>query len=91
MADKLTPREEVIVNLKELRTKIGAEADLVFELKGTILSKGDHMKQGADKIAVHTGEAMANVMLSFRHLEDARMRLGKAIQALDGGKSVYKD
>ncbi len=34
-------------------------------------------------------EAVANVMLAYRHLEDASMRLGKAIQALDGGVSVY--
>ena len=35
------------------------------------------------------GEMRANVMLAYRHLEDARMRLGKAIQAFDGGTSVY--
>lgn len=35
------------------------------------------------------GEAKANVMLAYRHLEDASMRLGKAIQAIDGGVSVY--
>jgi hypothetical protein len=35
------------------------------------------------------GEAMANLMLALRHLEDASMRLGKCIQALDGGVSVY--
>ena len=35
------------------------------------------------------GEAIANVVLAYRHLEDASMRLGKAIQALDGGVSVY--
>ena len=35
------------------------------------------------------GEMKANVMLTYRHLEDARMRMGKAIQAYDGGKSVY--
>jgi hypothetical protein len=34
-------------------------------------------------------EANANAMLAYRHLEDASMRLGKAIQALDGGVSVY--
>jgi hypothetical protein len=34
-------------------------------------------------------EAIANVMLAYRHLEDASMRLGKVIQALDGGVSVY--
>jgi hypothetical protein len=36
-----------------------------------------------------SNEAAANVMLAYRHLEDASMRLGKAIQALDGGVSVY--
>lgn len=35
------------------------------------------------------GEAHANVTLAYRHLEDASMRLGKAIQAIDGGASVY--
>lgn len=35
------------------------------------------------------GEMIANLMLSYRHLEDASMRLGKAIQAFDGGVSVY--
>lgn len=35
------------------------------------------------------GEAVANLMLAYRHLEDASMRLGKAMQALDGCASVY--
>ena len=34
-------------------------------------------------------EAAVNVILSYQHLEDASMRLGKAIQALDRGISVY--
>jgi hypothetical protein len=34
-------------------------------------------------------EMKANILLSFRHIEDASMRLGKAIQAYDGGISVY--
>lgn len=34
-------------------------------------------------------EVIANVTLAYRHLEDASMRLGKAIQAIDGGVSVY--
>jgi hypothetical protein len=34
-------------------------------------------------------EVYANAMLAYRHLEDAGMRLGKAIQALNGGVSVY--
>lgn len=35
------------------------------------------------------GEVLANLMLSYRHLEDASMRLGKVLQARDGGVSVY--
>jgi hypothetical protein len=34
-------------------------------------------------------EMIANLKLAYRHLEDARMRLGKAVQAYDGGKSCY--
>jgi hypothetical protein len=34
-------------------------------------------------------EMHANITLAYRHLEDAAMRLGKVIQAWDGGKSVY--
>jgi len=34
-------------------------------------------------------EMIANIILCYRHLEDATMRLGKAIQAKDGGKSFY--
>ena len=39
---------------------------------------------------VHNPNEMhANISLAYRHLEDAAMRIGKAIQAFDGGKSVY--
>jgi hypothetical protein len=41
------------------------------------------------KAATSDGEVIANVMLAYRHLEDASMRLGKVIQAIDGGVSVY--
>lgn len=35
------------------------------------------------------GEVFANLKLALRHAEDARMRLGKVYQALDGGNSIY--
>jgi len=35
------------------------------------------------------GEVLANLTLAYRHLEDASMRIGKTIQALAGGKSIY--
>ena len=34
------------------------------------------------------GEMRANIMLTYRHLEDARMRIGKILQAADDGVSI---
>jgi len=37
-----------------------------------------------------SGEAAAQAMLAVRHLEDARMRIGKVIQhGVSGGVSIY--
>ena len=35
------------------------------------------------------GEVMANLILAYREVENASMRLGKVKQALNGGESVY--
>lgn len=35
------------------------------------------------------GEMKANIMLAYRHLEDARMRIGKTLQAADDGISIF--
>ena len=34
-------------------------------------------------------EAISNIKIAYRHIEDALMRFGKAIQAADGGVSIY--
>lgn len=34
-------------------------------------------------------EIRDNIKLAYRHLEDAKMRIGKVIQAIDGGESCY--
>jgi hypothetical protein len=62
-------------DFEALRREIKAIADRLLRLP-----EGD---------IVLPGEAVANKMLAYRHLEDASMRLGKAIQAIDGGVSVY--
>lgn len=62
-----------IDDTNDARVQIKAVAQAVLELRA--------------KVTVP--EAIANVMLAYRHLEDASMRLGKVIQALDGGISVY--
>lgn len=67
---------------KEFRQKLDAEEK---HLKSQIeITKSSDVPEGADK-----GEMIANLMLAYRHLEDARMRMGKAIQAHEGGESVY--
>ena len=71
--------------LTELRTSAKNLGVLVISLKDDI-NPHTGSPPGVDK-----GEAVANVMLAYRHLEDARMRLGKVIQALDGGTSVYDE
>lgn len=62
-----------------LRTELEKIGQTVKELM-----KNDNHEEGHD-----IGEVKANIMLAYRHIEDARMRLGKVIQAEDGGKSIY--
>lgn len=72
--------------------------DLCFALRAAI---EDHLKKDTKALMIHSAfnqeasgpgqheEMRVNIMLAYRHLEDARMRLGKVVQAYDGGKSVY--
>lgn len=63
----------------------------IENLKGQVKSLKDHgdVVLGSKLEPKQIGEMLANIMLTYRHLEDARMRLGKVCQARDGGKSVY--
>ena len=68
--------------------------EICFEYREVILNNSIGVKalmQHSDigKNPVATGEMKANIMLAYRHLEDARMRLGKVVQAYDGGTSCY--
>jgi hypothetical protein len=76
--------EGVLAQLHELRAQIQAVADAVAEMRRTGGYGLGELPPEAD-----TGEAISNVVLAYRHLEDARMRLGKAVQALQGGVSIY--
>lgn len=66
---------------ERLRTDIGHIGHAVKDLKtsGPV--------QGIEDVE-HREEAIENVKLAYRHLEDARMRLGKVLQAADGGVSI---
>lgn len=43
---------------------------------------------GEEKYSGQHGEMKANIMLTYRHIEDARMRIGKILQAADDGVSI---
>lgn len=49
----------------------------------------DSIKTRPEVAGQDTPEMIANVTLAYRHIEDAAMRIGKAIQAYEGGKSIY--
>lgn len=49
----------------------------------------DEVFKSQPTVQMNFGEMKANIMLAYRHLEDARMRLGKAIQASEGGVSIF--
>ncbi len=67
-----------------LRTKIKEVGQQVLELKGSVNPAPSNPGETQNK-----GEMLANLMLAYRHLEDAAMRVGKAIQAFEGGSSIY--
>lgn len=69
----------------EMRDRLKVLARQVQGLKAhSSCSAAGKVMPGGDR-----GEMIANIMLAYRHLEDAAMRLGKAVQAFDGGTSVY--
>jgi hypothetical protein len=72
---------DLYADSNRIRAAIKLVADEVNRLrsKSSALARTD----GID------GDVPANIALAYRHLEDASMRLGKALQALDGGVSVY--
>jgi len=75
------PIEETI---SFLRQRIKTDAVLIKDC----FKDHPHWKNETDGIE-DPSEMEANLMLCYRHLEDAAMRLGKVLQAKDGGKSVY--
>ncbi len=72
--------------------------DICFRLRAVILDNSKEVKgimahgefKNEQSSAGQHGEMRANIMLTYRHLEDARMRLGKVVQAFDGGTSCYE-
>lgn len=80
--------EEDVEPFKEecfnLRSEIEKQKHTIKAMQKDLVPIEAHGKPEADM-----GEMQANLQLAFRALEDARMRIGKAIQAYDGGTSCY--
>jgi hypothetical protein len=74
------PTFEGVIN--DLRAQIKAVAKQVDDAK-------KERNQAPINDKENRGEVMADLTLSYRHLEDASMRLGKVLQYLNGGESVY--
>lgn len=66
----------------DLRTELGLIANRVKALMN------DSTFDNEQKYSGQFGEMKANIMLTYRHLEDARMRVGKILQAADDGVSI---
>ena len=84
-SDRESPVEEIKVTRNKLRSTIKS-------LGTTVRALSDHpdfIGTQADGDVADRGEMQANIMLTYRHLEDARMRLGKVIQAQEGGVSIF--
>jgi hypothetical protein len=75
-------KETFTAKANALRTAIKGIGEQLLEVKTQVFNHD--VATGEDR-----GELLANFMLAYRHLEDASMRLGKCIQAKDGGTSVY--
>ena len=73
-----------------LQDKVKSLRSLALSWESSILrlKECDEFKREG-KEGENQGEAIANIMLAYRNVEDARMRLGKIFQAMDGGVSIY--
>lgn len=81
MQDEPITLEKVIETHRDtIETTVRGLVSLAKELKSatTAFTAGEKEDRG---------EVIANVMLALRHAEDAKMRLGKVYQAMNGGVS----
>lgn len=82
--DATERRTSLKAEANALRAKILALDKEVMTYKASLQSEAGSGMKGVDM-----NEAIATTVLSHRQLEMARMWLGKSIQALDGGVSIY--
>ena len=76
----------------ELRTVIGETKKKLASLHHHSQFKGETVFLAPGNLPEDMISNMhANITLAFRHLEDARMRIGKVIKAHQGGVSILDE
>ena len=79
MCDSETP-------LKEMCDEIRVEIKQIGDKVHALLTHSDC--EAENEYIGQRAEMKANIMLTYRHLEDARMRVGKILQAAGDGVSI---
>lgn len=64
--------------------------EILVAVENPVLQLKSLVPQPPDVRESEFGEMIANIMLAYRHLEDANMRLGKAIRIFDVAKSTIQ-
>ncbi|MBC8484712.1 MAG: hypothetical protein H8D45_01560 [Bacteroidetes bacterium] len=82
---KMTVEEMCECKRKEIKR---LKQSIVSIFNDEELTSGDNSLEGANLPPTRNANIKANLTLAFRHLEDARMRLGKVMQAYQGGISI---
>lgn len=77
---QLQPQDGITDNIFTLRKEIKRVATMTKQ----VIERIKDTEGGENE----KGEMIASAMLAFRHLEDSAMRLGKVLQAKNGGVSI---
>lgn len=84
---------EEVESIRPIKDLLHEEREVLLMIAESVKELHAHpffdLYQGPLARIERISEMHANITLAYRHLEDARMRIGKAIQAYDGGVSVY--
>jgi hypothetical protein len=74
------------MTVKEICDKLRVDIKGTGDLVRVLLTHPE--TEAEDEYPNQRSEMKANIMLAYRHLEDARMRVGKILQAAGDGVSI---
>lgn len=82
-------KENIVENdIKEQCGRFRQEIKIVGDHVKGLMKHGEFDDMTKQTYEGQHGEMKANIMLAYRHLEDARMRVGKILQAANDGVSI---